>query len=76
MKTLQNAQQHELASQSASEWANTRATKSVCSNSYVEHPSEQSPVVNALSLIRLELYGANSLFLSVILPVSVLLNLP
>ena len=34
------------------------------------HPSEQSPVVSALSLTRLYLSGTNSLFLSAILPVS------
>ena len=39
------------------------------------HPSEQSPVVSALSLTRLQLSGTNSMFLSVILPLSVLLNL-
>ena len=40
------------------------------------HPSEQSPVVSALSLTRLQLSGTNSLFLSAILPLSALLNLP
>ena len=39
------------------------------------HPSEQSPVVSALSLTRLQLSGTNSLFLSTILPLSALLNL-
>ena len=39
------------------------------------HPSEQSPVVSALSLTRLQLSGTNSLFLFAILP-SALLNLP
>ena len=39
-------------------------------------PSEQSPVVSALSLTRPQLSGTNSLFLFVILPLSVLLNLP
>ena len=39
------------------------------------HPSAQSPVVSALFLTRLHLSGTNSLFLSVILPLSVLLNL-
>ena len=38
--------------------------------------SEQSPVVSALSLTRLQLFGTNSLFLSAILPLSALLNLP
>ena len=36
----------------------------------------QSPVVSALSLTRLQLFGTNSLFLSAILPLSALLNLP
>ena len=40
------------------------------------HPSAQSPVVSALFLTRLHLSGTNSLFLSAILPVSALLNLP
>ena len=40
------------------------------------HPSEQSPVVSALSLTRLQLSGTNSLFLSAILPLSAPLNLP
>ena len=40
------------------------------------HPSEQSTVVCALSLTRLQLSGTNSLFLSVILPLSAHLNLP
>ena len=40
------------------------------------HPSEQSPVVGALSLTRLRLSGTNSLFLSTILPLSACLNLP
>ena len=40
------------------------------------HPSELSPVVSALSLTRLQLFGINSLFLSAILPLSALLNLP
>ena len=40
------------------------------------HPSEQSPAVSALSLTRLQLPGTNSPFLSVILPLSALLNLP
>ena len=40
------------------------------------HPSEQSPVVSTLSLTRLWLSGTNSLFLSAILPLSALLNLP
>ena len=40
------------------------------------HPSEQSPVVSALSLSKLQLSGTNSLFLSIVLPVSVLLRLP
>ena len=41
------------------------------------HSSEQSPVVSARSLItRPQLSGTNSLFLSVILPLLVLLNLP
>ena len=40
------------------------------------HPSEQSPVVSALSLTRLQLSGTSSLFLSAILPLSALLNLP
>ena len=40
------------------------------------HPSEQSPVVSAPSLTRLQLSGTNSLFLSAILPLSALLNLP
>ena len=40
------------------------------------HPSEQSPVVSALSLTRLQLSGTNSLFLSAVLPLSALLNLP
>ena len=40
-------------------------------------PSFQpSPVVSALSLSRLQLSGTNSLFLSTILPLSALLNLP
>ena len=39
------------------------------------HPSEQCPVVSALSLTRLQLSGTNSLFLSAILPLSALLNL-
>ena len=34
------------------------------------HRSEQSPVVSALFLTRLQLSGTNSLFLSAILPVS------
>ena len=44
-----------------------------CSEYY---PSEQSPVDSALSLTRLQLSGTNSLFLSAILPLSALLNLP
>ena len=40
------------------------------------HPSEQSPVVSSLSLTKPQLSGTNSLFLSAILPLSVLLNLP
>ena len=40
------------------------------------HPSEQRTVVSALSLTRLHLSGTNSLFLSAILPLSALLNLP
>ena len=40
------------------------------------HPSEQNPVVSALSLTRLQLSGTNSLFLSAILPLSALFNLP
>ena len=40
------------------------------------HPSEQTTVVSALSLTRLQLYGIKSLFLSAILPLSALLNLP
>ena len=40
------------------------------------HPSEQSPVVSALSLTRLQLSGTNSLFLSAMPPLSALLNLP
>ena len=36
------------------------------------HPSEQSTAVCALSLTKLHLSGTNSLFLSVILPLSVL----
>ena len=40
------------------------------------HPSEQSPVVSALSLTRLQLSGTNSLFLSDVLTLSALLNLP
>ena len=40
------------------------------------HLSVLSPVVSALSLTRLQLSGTNSLFLSVILPLSVLLNVP
>ena len=39
-------------------------------------PSEKSLVVSTLSLNRLQLSGTNSLFLSVILLLSVLLNLP
>ena len=38
--------------------------------------SQQSPVVSALSLTRLQTSGTSSLFLSVILPLSVLPNLP
>ena len=37
---------------------------------------EQSPVVSILSLTRFQLPGTNSLFLSAILPLSALLNLP
>ena len=37
--------------------------------------SEQSPVVSALYLTRLQLSGTNSLFLFVILPLSVLSNI-
>ena len=40
------------------------------------NPSEQSPVVRALSLARLQLSGTNSLFMSTILLLSALLNLP
>ena len=40
------------------------------------HPSEQSPVVSALSLTRLQLSRTNSLSLSAILPLSAFLNLP
>ena len=40
------------------------------------HPSEQSHVVSALSLTRIQLSGTNSLFLSTVLPLSALLNLP
>ena len=40
------------------------------------HPSKQSHVVSTLSLNRLQLSGTNSLFLSAILPLSALLNLP
>ena len=40
------------------------------------HLSEQSPVVSALSLTRLQLPGTNSLFLYAILPLSALLNIP
>ena len=40
------------------------------------HPSELSPVVSTLFLTRLQLSGTNSLFLSAILPLSALLNLP
>ena len=40
------------------------------------HPSEQIPMVNTFSLTRFRLSGTNSLFLSDILPLSVLLNLP
>ena len=40
------------------------------------HPSNQSPVVSALSLSRLQLSGTNSLFLPTILPLSALINLP
>ena len=39
------------------------------------HHSEQSPVVSALSLARLQLSGTSSLFLSAILLLSTLLNL-
>ena len=39
-------------------------------------PPEQSPVVRALSFTRPQLYGTNPRFLFVILPLSVLLNLP
>ena len=39
------------------------------------HPSEQSHVVSALSLTKLQLSGTNSLFLSAVLPLSALLNL-
>ena len=39
------------------------------------HPSEQRPVVSALSLTRLQLSGISSLFLSVILPLSAPENL-
>ena len=42
----------------------------------VYHPSEESPVVSAVSLTRLRLSGADFLFLSVILSLSVLLDLP
>ena len=44
-----------------------------CSEYYL---SEQKPVVSALSLTRLRLFGTNSLFLSTILPLQALLNLP
>ena len=40
------------------------------------HPFEQSPMVSALSLTKVQLCGTNSLFRSVILPLSALLNLP
>ena len=40
------------------------------------HPSEQSPAVSALSLTGLQLSATNSLFLSVILLLSAILNLP
>ena len=40
------------------------------------HPSERSPVVSDLWLTRLQLFGTNSLFLSAILPVSVLFIFP
>ena len=40
------------------------------------HPSEQSPVVSTPSLTWLQLSRTNSLFLSTILPLSALLNLP
>ena len=40
------------------------------------HPSKQSHVVSALSLTRIQLSGTNSLFLSTVLPLSALLNLP
>ena len=40
------------------------------------HPSEQSPVVSALSLTRFQLSRTSSQFLSVILLLSVLSNLP
>ena len=42
----------------------------------VYHPSAQGPAIIALSLTGLQLPGSSSLFLSVILPLSALLNLP
>ena len=48
----------------------------VCFVLFCHHFHFQSPAVSALSLTRLQLSGTNSLFLSAILPLSALLNLP
>ena len=53
--------------------SSARLQTSECSE---HHPSEESPVVSAVSLTRLYLSGTDFPFLSVILSLSVLLNLP